>query len=1019
MPNIVGLRKPLFVLLLVLLVLLTFPIKSFAATINLDTDFDTDGFTLHNGAAGGNGSDWGASVEVQSDGKYVIGGLSTNASSNSDIVVWRYNTNGTLDTTFNSTGYKVLSNIGGKATAADIGWASLTSDGKILIAGYTEGVATGYDVLICRLTSSGTLDVTFSTDGCDTQNSLAGGNSADYSQSDVVIQNDGKYVMAGSTTNALANTDIFVMRYNTDGTLDTTFNGTGYTTHAGAAGGTNGNDNARGIALQTDGKIIVTGYSRNAAGNDDIVVWRFNTNGSLDTTFDSDGYFVHNNAAGGNSHDYNIAIPDIQSDGKIVVSGYSRNVAGNDDIVVWRLNTDGSLDTTFSGDGIFTQGFSTAGNLNDRAEGLTVLNDGKILVTGYIKKTYTTADLILVRLTSAGALDTTFNGTGYVYYEHATHDDMGKQVVEISNGKYVVAGLFANTDLGIWVVLDYPHTDSIDSVSAHTQDFNLTGSVSAPKSNTNIGSVNWGGSTSGPWTSCTADDGTFNSTSEDYTCDLSSLADGSHTIYVESCNEHGACTYTSDMPSSTFVLDNVGPTGSVVINSGNTYTNSTSATLTISATDVNSDVTHMKVSEDSSFTGVSWESYSTSKSFTLSSGDGTKTVYVKFKDEASNESSTYSDTIILNSQIPGGTMGINNGDTYTGSTSVTLNMSATDDLTATENLDVIASESSSFTGASYVSFTSALSFTLSSGDGTKTVYVKFKDEAENESTVYSDTIILDTKSPSKTDSKVVLNSDNGEITGDGSGYTKDRKVKIYLDADQSVSKVEYMMVSTNKNFKNAKWRKYKKEFEYSLPDRDGMHHIYIKFKDSAGNVSDAVEKTIRLDREAPEVNLENISFIKYGEPKVYTNYFLSEDGVYFSGTSDDKTSVHVYLDEKEVSDISLSSAETKWKTSTLNLGSGKHDVLIYSKDKSGNKSKEISFTLTVDQSGESFPGELKSVLGMSDESSEVIKPTKDPPPMVAPSKPSGNSNVNIPVEVVDNSTSSKTTLWSRLGGLFR
>jgi hypothetical protein len=141
-------------------------------------------------------------------------------------------------------------------------------------------------------------------------------------------------------------------------------------------------------------------------------------------------------------------------------------------------------------------------------------------------------------------------------------------------------------------------------------------------------------------------------------------------------------------------------------------------------------------SESSSFSGASWQTYSTAPSFTLSSGNGTKTVYLKVKN-AAGESSVISDSISLNeSTKPSVTwFAINNGAASTTSRTVTLNNTCTGSPT-----HYMASESSSFSGASWQTYSTAPSFTLSSGNGTKTVYLKVKNAA-GESTVISDSII--------------------------------------------------------------------------------------------------------------------------------------------------------------------------------------------------------------------------------------------------------------------------------------
>jgi uncharacterized delta-60 repeat protein len=123
-------------------------------------------------------------------------------------------------------------------------------------------------------------------------------------------------VVAGDSNNG-SNNDFALVRYNTDGSLDTSFDSDGKVTTAIGSG----NDVAYSVAIQSDGKIVVAGYSYIGSNNDFALV-RYNTDGSLDTSFDSDGKVT---TAIGGSDDYAKSVA-IQSDGKIVAAGYSTTV---------------------------------------------------------------------------------------------------------------------------------------------------------------------------------------------------------------------------------------------------------------------------------------------------------------------------------------------------------------------------------------------------------------------------------------------------------------------------------------------------------------------------------------------------------------------------------------------------------------------------------------------------------------------------------------------------------------------
>ena len=295
---------------------------------SLDTTFDNDGKVT---TAVGSSSD-AYSVTLQADGKILVAGRSNNGSRN-DFALVRYNSNGSLDTTFDNDG-KVTTVIGSPIdVSVDVGYSvTLQSNGKFLVASYSWNT-NNWDFALVRYNTNGLLDTTFGNNG----KVITEIGSSDDNGFAIVLQTDGKVLVAGRSDNG-NNMDFALVRYNSNGSLDTTFDSDGKVTTAIGSSG----DVGASVTLQADGKILVAGISDNGK-NYDFAVVRYNSNGSLDTTFDTDGKVI--TAVGTYSQAYSIT---LQTDGKILVAGFGDN-GSNDDFALVRYNVNGSLDTTFNG----------------------------------------------------------------------------------------------------------------------------------------------------------------------------------------------------------------------------------------------------------------------------------------------------------------------------------------------------------------------------------------------------------------------------------------------------------------------------------------------------------------------------------------------------------------------------------------------------------------------------------------------------------------------------------------------
>lgn len=334
---------------------------------NLDATFDTDGKLTTRGL-GSNATL--SDIAIQADGKIVAVGNPFNGAF-SDFAAVRFSANGSIDTTFGTNGTVITPF--SPTRGSNVQSVAIQQDGKIVAAGSFDG-----DFAVVRYNPDGSLDPTFDSDGKVT---TPIGTSTDDAYS-VAIQTDGKIVVAGSSFGA--NNDFAVVRYNTNGSLDTSFNGTGkVTTPFGSS-----HDYARSVKVQADGKIVAAGDTRNGTNND-FALARYNSNGTLDTFFDTDGKVT---TAIGPNNDlaYSVA---MQSDGKIVAAGLANG--GNDaSFAVVRYNADGSLDNSFAASGIST---TQPGADTDYISSVAIQSDGKIVAGGTTSINSTTYDFATAR----------------------------------------------------------------------------------------------------------------------------------------------------------------------------------------------------------------------------------------------------------------------------------------------------------------------------------------------------------------------------------------------------------------------------------------------------------------------------------------------------------------------------------------------------------------------------------------------------------------------------------------------
>jgi len=400
-----------------------------AAAGDLDPTFGTGGKVTTDFAGP---DDFGNDMAIQSNGKIVVAGHSgTGSATNYDFAVARYNTDGSLDTTFGSGG-KVTTDLGGFDYGVSVALQSdeLQSDERIVVGGWSGSGSqpVPFDFALVRYNTDGSLDTTFGAGGKVITN-LGGPVDTIFS---VALQSDKKILAAGySGTYFPDNFDFALVRYNTDGSLDTTF-GTGgkVTTDLGAPYA-----DVHSVAVQRDGKIVAAGIawyrSVTMYGTQDTALARYNTDGSLDTTFGTGGKVI-SGVSGVSDAALSVA---VQSDQRIVVAGYSGN-EGSFDVALARFSTDGSLDATF---GIGGRVITDLGGGSEAGEKVVVQPDGKILVGGY-SNNGDNPNFALLRYATDGSLDTTFGVGGKVITDMGGSVDYGSGVALQIDGRIVLAG---------------------------------------------------------------------------------------------------------------------------------------------------------------------------------------------------------------------------------------------------------------------------------------------------------------------------------------------------------------------------------------------------------------------------------------------------------------------------------------------------------------------------------------------------------------------------------------------------
>lgn len=341
---------------------------------------------------------------------------------------------GTLDETFGDGGILWLK----YPTSAAL-TVAMQADGKILVGGVTNGSSGSFAVV--RLLANGTPDPSFGNNGLS-ERSVAGNKNPEIHA--LAVQADGRIVGAGQIRFTGQEFDIAVLRYLADGGADPSFGDGGLVTTDFSAR----SDTANSVLVQPDGRIIVAGRSLGAvAGSGDFALVRYNSDGSLDTTFGSGGKVladIHGTTENG-------GFAALAAGARIAVGGYSYATNSNSsrlDLSLAMLKTDGTLDTAFADGGTFVTNFGGAASVLDQnVNSVAIDATGRVLLSGTYGSDFGTA-----RLTSAGSLDSTFGAGGAVVTDFDGRGDNAFSVLVQEDGRIVVAGLGTPAGSSEWTM---------------------------------------------------------------------------------------------------------------------------------------------------------------------------------------------------------------------------------------------------------------------------------------------------------------------------------------------------------------------------------------------------------------------------------------------------------------------------------------------------------------------------------------------------------------------------------------
>ncbi|MFZ1687416.1 MAG: hypothetical protein WAU70_08350 [Flavobacteriales bacterium] len=387
----------------------------------LDPTFNSAGYVVQPV----NGKDGVQKILVQDDQKILSIGMSWDAGYTARAYVFRYNPDGTPDTGFGNNGM-FMHELDNEALLYS---AVITDAGKILLVGSTTDYQT-YRMMLIQLNADGTLDATFGTNGVTLQSvSMVGPNAEDMAF-DVTLDDIGNILVCGSSYDTNYVRRPVVVRFSQDGQLDNTFGVNGVATIPVMAVGESA---FKGVVVQPDGKILATGFFGQTELWYLLLLVRFNSDGSLDNTFSTDGIIKHNY---GNVDDEGEDLK-LNADGSILVAGMTVTATYNYSALLMKFTPDGEVDITFGNAGAVEEDLDDY----DYAANLEVQADGKIIMAGTSGDGPPNGfDLAVWKYMADGTPDNSFGTNGLAVHVIPDYYTMIYGMAVQADGKILIGG---------------------------------------------------------------------------------------------------------------------------------------------------------------------------------------------------------------------------------------------------------------------------------------------------------------------------------------------------------------------------------------------------------------------------------------------------------------------------------------------------------------------------------------------------------------------------------------------------